>query len=156
MYLKYHPDGTAESQTYEFLPGRVRVSKAQVVEKLYSKAIGEKATWEQFKIAVMQGSIAARRVLLWMLMSQVHPSLRYEDVPDFFEEEVTVEWSRRELQDMHDGIEQSSMPDGEKETVLARLREEIATAPTGDDDPLPEAEEVGKAEPSTSCDEPTG
>jgi hypothetical protein len=153
LFLKYHPEGATEPTTYEFLPGRVRVSRAQLVEKVYSRALGEKATWEQFKIAVVQGSIAARRVLLWLLMSQIHPTLRYEDVPDFYEDEVTVEWSRQELQDMYDGLERAQMPDGEKETLLARLREEIAGAPTGDDDPLPEADQ-GKASPI--CEPPTG
>lgn len=155
MFLKYHPEGATESTTYEFLPGRVRAAKAQIIEKIYSKAIGEKATWEQFKIAVMQGSIAARRVLLWHLMSDVHPTLRFEDVPDFFEEEVVVEWSRKELQDMIDGFERAEMPDAEKAMVLARLREELNAAPGGDDDPLPEAEQ-GKAEPLENSEEPTG
>lgn len=56
-------------------------------------------TWDEFQKAILGGSIAARRVLLWHLLKREHPPLRLDDV-SFRTGEVEVEFEKCELVDL--------------------------------------------------------
>lgn len=148
MFVTYRPDGQ-KPQVFEFRPGRVLSSHAMMIEKRYAKALGEKsATWDQFKAAVMSGSSVARRVLLWHLLSRTHPTVRFEDTPDFYEGELLVEHSKEELSEMREMLEKSpSIPESDLAIILTKLDVEMMTAR--------EDGELGKA-PSTTSGESTG
>lgn len=141
MYVTYTPDG-GEPQRWEFRPGRVRASRAAMLERRYSKlAGGDTKTWDQFKADIQRGSADARRVLLWHLISMDHPTVRIEDV-DPTEDELLVEHSRTELAELRAEVARTkAIDDEQREMILTRLDEEIATAP--DDD-------AGKAPSTTS------
>jgi len=131
---------------WDFRPGRIRNSRAALIEKLYSKVVGERQTYEAFKLAVQQGSAPARQVLLWHLQSLDHPTLRLEDV-DFAEDELSVEYTVSELQQFRDTMAgQSSLDQAQREQFLAILESEIQRAPEDD---------WGKA-PSSSASPATG
>lgn len=130
MFLTYTPEG-GQPQVFEFSPGRVRQSRAEMLERRYSKLAGEKLTWDQFKMDVVKGSASARRVLLWHFLSQQHPTLRVEDV-DPYEDELVLQFSRKELEDMRAEVAKSPLSDLDKDTILAKFDEEIATAPDSD------------------------
>jgi len=117
VFVTYKPDGSAEPTRWDFKPGRIRAVQSALLEKLFSKLSGEKQTYEQFKAAVQQGSSAARRVLLWHLQSLDHPTLRIEDV-DYAEDELLVEFSRGELEDMRETIAKVKGVDEEQRSLM--------------------------------------
>lgn len=146
MRVTYQPDGSAEPKSWDFVPGKVRNQRASLIEKLFSREYGERQTYEQFKVAVQQGSSPARRVLLWHLQGLEHPTIRLDDV-DFAEGELVVEFTRSELAEMHDIISRMKGQDeAQTAMMLAAIEAQMETAP--DDD-------GGKA-PSTTSESATG
>lgn len=128
MFVTLSPEGE-DPQVWEFDPRKVRASQAEMVERRYGKQ------WDVFLADLMQGSIIARRVLLWHLIRGTHHTLKYEDTPDFYAGELTVEFSRAELGNMRDTIETNrAVPESDRSMMLAALDEEIAKAPTGVDE----------------------
>lgn len=162
MFLRYKVDGEPGDNLYEVRPDKTPRKRAAIAEKLYSRAVGERRTWEQLKADAVNGGIEARSVLLWVAMTATHPTMRFEDIPDFEVGALELEYSRQELRDMRDGLARSDvMLENEKNAALSQLAEAIETAPVGSDEPDPEPdpaiEEPGKAggepetgEPSTS------
>lgn len=156
MFVVHQPAGASKPTHYEFRPEKVLTSKAVIAEKLYSKACGERRTWEMLVADARQGSIAARKVVLWLAMSADHHTLRYEDMPDLAVGEISMEYSRQELREMRAGIAESNeILEQEKAAMLAGLDRQIEDAEAGSDEPDPEPEaEPGKAEeivdPSTT------
>lgn len=120
MYVTYSPE-SGDVQRWVF-DGKVRQSKAEMIEKRYG------GTFEQWRSAVQAGDSKARRVLLWHLMSQDHPTLRYEDVPDFYVDELVVEFTADELRTIRENVAKASLAADEKETMLAMLDGQIAEA----------------------------
>lgn len=136
MFVDYTPEGQA-TQRLEFKPGRVRLSEAQMIEFTYKKLAGEARTYTQFVDDVRMGSAVARRVLLHHLLRKQHPTIRIDDV-DPLDGEIVTLFHKAELEEMRDMAEKSSaLSPSEKAQFLARLDDEIATAP--------DAEEPGKA-----------
>lgn len=128
MFVTYKPEGN-DPQIWEFDPNKVRASQAEMVEKRYGQP------WDVFLRDLIKGSMLARRVLLWHLTRLSHHMLRFEDTPDFYAAELTVEYSREELQALRDEAEKSkAITDDERTAALAALDEEIAKAPTGVDE----------------------
>lgn len=122
MYVTYTPEETGTPQRWEFDPTRVRASKAEMIEKRYGEP------WDQWQAAVQQGSMKARRVLLWHLMTQDHPTMRADDVPDFLAGEVIVEHTVAELREIRERVEKATMSDDEREPILAAIDTEITDA----------------------------
>ncbi len=141
MFVTYTPEG-GDPQTWEFRPGRVRASRAAMLERRYSKLAGEGKTWDQFKADVQRGSADARRVLLWHLVTLDHPTTRIEDV-DPLEDELVVEHSREELLDLRYEVEKSkTMDDATRMMLLEKLDEEIESAREDDSGKAPSTTSV--------------
>ncbi|MFF0469328.1 hypothetical protein ACFYPX_18090 [Micromonospora zamorensis] len=121
MHVTYTPEG-GTAQRWDFNPGRVRAAEAELIEKRYGKA------WDQFRADVQTGSMKARRVLLWHLLRREHHTLRFEDVPDFYTDELLVEHSVDELTLMREKLAQADLPDGDRDQMLAMLDIELAEA----------------------------
>lgn len=121
MHVTYRPED-GEEQRWEFVPGRVRQSAAELVEKRFGK------NWDIFCAGVQSGDSKARRVLLWHLLRQEHHTLRLEDVPDFFMDELVVEHSVDELHTLRDRLMKTDMPEDEREQMLVALDLEISEA----------------------------
>lgn len=121
MLVTFSP-GDGDPQTWAWSPGRVLVSEAAIVEKVYGK------TWEMFAAEVQQGSAQARRVLLWHLQRRTHSMLRFEDAPDFYADQLVIEYDAVELREMRDGVESAGMPQAERDIALAAIDREIASA----------------------------
>jgi hypothetical protein len=134
MFVTFSPaDGDAQRWSYD--PDEVMASKAEMIEKRFG------ASWEAFGAAVIQGSMRARRVLLWHLMTLTHPSIRYEDVADFRSKDLLVEFSAAELVRMRDRLAKANLPEAEREQITTALdiqitdamaREELDTRPAAD------------------------
>lgn len=119
MFVTYTPED-GETQRWEFSPGRVRQSDAALIEKQYGQ------TWERFCGDVQAGSIKARRVLLWHLMRRDHHTLRFEDVPDFYADEVVIEHNASELASFRERLLKAGLPEMELAAAVAMLDDEIA------------------------------
>lgn len=170
MFLRYRADGDGADTLYEFRPEKTPWNRATIAEKLYSKAVGERRTWEQLVADALQGGIAARRVALWIAMCADHPLLRFEDIADVEVGQLSMEYSRAELRRGRDQIAAADhLLEADKAAQLAMLDREIASAPVGKDEPQPDpdpavAEPVdgtGKAHgssdaASSSCETSTG
>lgn len=142
MHVTYSPE-SGDVQSWEFNPDTVRSSKAEMIEKRFGQS------WDQWKAAVQQGSIKARRVLLWHLMTQQHPTMRMEDMPDFAAGELVVEYTAGELRALRANVEKSKALSAEdKVDVLAALDGEIEAAALRDGENAEDAdpdETPGKA-----------
>ncbi|HET6262353.1 MAG TPA: hypothetical protein VFG99_08965, partial [Chloroflexia bacterium] len=123
MLVTYKPEGSPAEQhrSWEFDPGKVRSVRAEMIEKRYGQRY---AVWVT---NIQSGEARARRVLLWHLLNAEHPTLKLEDIPDFYMEEVEVDYALADLQRLRREIVESSMDDASKEGVLDRLDLEIAT-----------------------------
>jgi hypothetical protein len=125
VFVNYAPKGEP-AQQWEYSPEHVRAAEAELIEKRFD------GTFDQFNMALLQGSMRARRVLLWHMLKRKHLELRLEDV-DFASGELKVEFTRDELQQMHDEAATSkAIPDKDRDLMLLTLRAQIDKAPAGD------------------------
>lgn len=122
MIVTYTPKGQ-EPQTFEYDSGDVRAKDAELMETKSG------IPWENFGLLVMQGMMKARRVLLWHLLRETHPSLRLDDV-DFAARELKVEFNAKENKELRDVVvsKSSAIPAEQREAVLAQLDADIAKA----------------------------
>lgn len=123
MFVKYTPKGD-KAQRFEWDPDQVRAGEAEAIEKRFGD------TWDNFRVSVMQGSVRARRILLWHLLKRQHPALSLDDV-DFATGELIVEYSKTELAAVLAEVEKNvdAIPEGQRQMVLDRLHAELAAAP---------------------------
>lgn len=119
MKVTYKPDG-GEPQLWTWDPGDVRQSEAEAIQKRYG------GTWDDFAAGVRNGDARARRILLWHFQRQTHPTLRYEDTPDFRMRELTVEFDVDELIAIRDRVLKADLPAEERDAALASVEYEIA------------------------------
>lgn len=124
MHVTYTPEDKQDGdrQVWDFDPARVRSSVAEVIEKRYGEP------WDQFTVAVQQGNMRARRVMLWHLLSRDHIGLRYEDVPDFYAGELVVQFSVKELTALRERVEKASISPDKQEQALAGIDIELTDA----------------------------
>lgn len=123
MYLSYTPEGQ-ETQRFHYEPGKVRTSESEAIEDRTGLSYGG-----DFKIALLKGSMRARRALLWTFLRRQHPTMRYEDV-DFADGEVTLELDTDEVQAELDALATSSaVPEDDRRVAEAIYREQLKTAP---------------------------
>lgn len=121
MLVTYKPeDGSEQSWQFDFK--RVRRSEAIILEKQY----GAGRTWGQFAMACMQGSAEALTLLLWMLQRRGHPALRFEDVPDFYLDEIDLDFGADEWRQMRD--EAATSDDPQAPMALAVANQKLAEA----------------------------
>lgn len=128
MLVTYKPED-GDEQRWEFDFQRVRRSEAIIIEKQY----GSGRTYTQFQMAAMQGSVEALTLLLWMLQRRDHPTLRLEDVPDFYVDEIVLDFGADEWRAMRDEAAKSDDPQAamaaaiaEQKLVEAEAREQAA------------------------------
>lgn len=125
MLITYTPTDPAdgEARTWAFNPRRIKATVCVAIEKVAGRPY---ADWAE---AALHGDVAAVRVLLWYVMKQEHPVLRFEDTPDFYIDEVVVESDVDELREMRDNA--VSMPlkpgvtEAERAELLATIDREI-------------------------------
>ncbi len=145
MLVTYKPEG-AEPQSWEFNPSKVRTSRAEMIEKRYGH------NFNVFTKAIQAGDAKSRRVLLWHLLNLQHPTLRFEDTPDFMFGELEIEYSITEMQKLRRELAESALDDSEKEMILRRMDLEIATMLGKEDGEPLTAEDLGKEQTSSKSD----
>lgn len=122
MFVTYRPED-GESQEWVFDPKRVKASQGEMIEKRFG------GNFDQWLAALQQGNMKARRVLLWHLMSLSHPTLRYEDTPDFYAGELEVQYNVAELRELRDQVARNKQLDSEeRDLILGRIDAELEEA----------------------------
>lgn len=121
MFITYAPaDGAPQS--WDFDSNDIPSSAAEVIERRFGE------NFEVWQAGVQSGNMRARRVLLWYLLWRQHPSLRYEDTPDFTVKEVKIEWTVAELTEIREVTMQRSMPEDKRERALSAIDYELTKA----------------------------
>jgi hypothetical protein len=123
VFVTYSPaDG--DEQRWEFHAGEVLAQDAEAIEKAFVD------TWDSWLMMVLKGGMRARRVLLWHCIKIQHPSLKFDDLPNFRVDELKVEYDRDELTKIREGIEgQQQLDDNTREVALAWLDNQLKQAP---------------------------
>lgn len=119
MEVVYRPED-GDEQRWTFDPGRVRVAEGEMIQKRFS------GTWADFVHGVQTGDLRARRVLLWHLLRRDHHTLRYEDTPDFFVDEVTVHYTAAELTAVRSRLMKADLPEAELAGLIAAINVELS------------------------------
>lgn len=139
MFVTYRPEG-GEERRWVFDPKKVRASKAEMIEK----RAGE--NWDAWLVSVQAGSMRARRVLLWHLLTLEHHGMRFEDTPDFYAGELVIEHSVSELLDIKDRVMKASIPAEQRDQIVAALDVEIADAMLREGQAEPEGKALSKSD----------
>lgn len=122
MKVTYSPAGR-EPTTYEFDHLRVPMSRATIIERMWKGCPGVPSTFSGWRMAVMQESAHARRILLWHLLTSGGLVIRFDDIDPLFGE-VEVDVTLTELVDMRNAIaDQKPRTDEDKATQADRLAE---------------------------------
>jgi hypothetical protein len=161
MFVAFTPRD-ADRQTWDFVPDDVLQSEAELIEKFYA------ASFDEFLNGVRAGVSRARKVLLFHLMRQTHPTYKFRDVPDYRVGELKVEFSAAELVEIRDRFDRMDTDGDEEASTAFRARLEVeltdailrehgdatvavdddpAPPPPTDGDPVPVDEPVAAVEP---------
>jgi hypothetical protein len=131
MFLIYQPEGQDEPTRWRYNPKKLMSVEREDIERRTDK------NFSDFTTAVLQGNSLCRRALLFTFLRRDHPKTKFEDV-DFAWDELTLEYSRQELQEMR------------KTVVETQHGDQLAAALTNIDqaieDAFDDAQESGKAE----------
>lgn len=135
MKVNYKPEDPADGDPREwsFNPARVRSAVCIVIEKQWGKG-----DYDDWRDAVLKGDTAARRVLLWHLLKQENATLRFDDTPDFYYDELVVEADVVELRALREQVASTVLTPGrteaDRDEVLRMIDAELAEK-TEDADP---------------------
>ncbi len=105
MLVTWDPEDGTEKQTWQFDPDDVPRKRATEIEKLHG------AGYDQWIVALQSGEIGARAILLWYMMTDVHPKLQFKDVPDFRVRQLKTEMTVAELRDLWKRIKRMRLSD---------------------------------------------
>lgn len=134
MKVNYKPEDSADGDPREwsFNPARVRSAVCIVIEKQWGKG-----DYDDWRDAVLKGDTAARRVLLWHLLKQENPTLRFDDTPDFYYDELVVEADVVELRALRAQVASTVLSPGrteaDRDEVLRMIDAELAEKGESDD-----------------------
>jgi hypothetical protein len=122
LFVIYQPED-GDRQEWTFNPGRVRATEGQVLLREFGQI-----SWDMFIQGIRQNDLHARRVLLWHLIRRQHPMVKFADTPDFYADEMTVEFSTVELAEMLDKVASTKVSAAEKEQLTALFEAELEIA----------------------------
>lgn len=123
MFLVYKPEGQPE-QRWHFQPGRVRTGSMILLQKVTGLKYGQ-----EFKQALLEGDVIARRALLWLHLRQDHPTIRVEDV-EFADDELLLVQDKDELVASIEQLENmTGIPEDERAAGLSMMRQQLLEAP---------------------------
>lgn len=122
MYLIYSPEGSDEPQRWRYDPRRLMSADREMIERRCG------VPYAEFSQLVLKGHSLCRRALLFVFLRRDHRGIRWEDV-DFAWDELTLEYSKGELQRMRqDLLDSDALSGGELTAALTQLDREIEAA----------------------------
>lgn len=123
MQVTWDPENGEQPQVWQFDPDDVFRKDAELIEKHYARG-----SYDQWRAALMIGEIAARAVLLWYMLKQVHPKVRYEDVPDFRVRQLKTEMGTSELKMLWERVKRMKLDADTREAFNAQFEADMADA----------------------------
>lgn len=130
MFLVYTPEGQTEPTRWRYNPKKLMSVEREDLERRTEKNFAD------FTSAVLQGNSLCRRALLFTFLRRDHAKTRFEDV-DFAWDELTLEYSRQELERMRANILETLHGD-QLAAALTAIDKQI-------EDAFDDTEESGKA-----------
>jgi hypothetical protein len=91
----WDPEDGSEKQQWHFDSEDVDFRRAKEIEKLYTAG-----TYDQWVAGLRTGEMEARAILLWHMLTNVHPKLQYKDLPQFRVRQLKVEMTVAELEEL--------------------------------------------------------
>ncbi|KIF69246.1 hypothetical protein HY68_12655 [Streptomyces sp. AcH 505] len=131
MFLVYTPEGQAEPTRWRYNPKKLMSVEREDLERRTDR------NFSQFTTDVLQGNALCRRALLFTYLRRDHAKVKFEDV-DFAWDELSLEYSRQELQQMRERMLENLHGD-QLAGALVTIDAEIETA-------FDDVEEAGKAQ----------
>lgn len=122
MDVTYDPEDGSPVRTWTFDPDDLLRSEAQAIEKAYG------GPWEQFINSLRVKDAKARTVLMWHLLKQDHPKLKFDDTPDFRMRQMVVEQSSAELRAVYEEIGKMKLSEDHREAFEAAYTASIRDA----------------------------
>lgn len=122
MFVEWDPENGEQKQTWTFDPGDVTRKSAMSMEKHYG------GSWDQLLQGLQMGQMQARAVLLWYMLTQVHPKLKFEDVPDFRVRQLTVHMGVSELRDLWERAKRIKLTADQREAFEAQFESDMRDA----------------------------
>lgn len=120
MLVIWDPEDGSDKQTWHFDADDVPRKRAEEIETFYRKSGG--ASYDGWKIGLQSGEIGARAILLWYMLTQVHPKLNFKDVPDFRVRQLKVEMTVEELKGLWKQIQRMGLDDDKKSDMERAFR----------------------------------
>lgn len=123
MDVKYDPEDGSPVRTWTFDPEDLLRSEAAAMEKAYG-GVALEVLINDLRIR----NAKARAVLLWHLLKQDHPHLKFPDTPDFRMRQMTVEMSSAELKAVYDQMARTKMDDDMRDAFEAAYQRDYQDA----------------------------
>ena len=132
MLLNYTPEGE-EAQQWPVKLDKLMSSEAEAIEKVTG------LTYEEFSLALVKGSITARRALLWVMLKRTSPTLRHGHIDPPINS-IVLEFEPDEWRDIRAAVaDDEDLTDEERASALSAIDEQLADA--GDETPKVPASE---------------
>lgn len=122
MQVTFDPENGEPKQEWTFDPDDVLRSEATAIEKAYGEP------WEAWVSSLQIRNAKARTVLLWHLIKQDHPRLKFDDTPDFRMRQLTVQMSSVELQTLYDQMARMKMNEDIRDAFEAAFQRDYQDA----------------------------
>lgn len=122
MLVEWDPENGEDKQSWMFDPDDVFRKEALGIEKHYG------GSYDQFQAALLIGEMNARGVLLWHMLCQVHPKLRFEDVPNFRVRQLKVRQGVRELKRLAERVQKMRLEPETREQFEMQLEVDMREA----------------------------
>lgn len=120
--MTFNPDN-GQKQEWHFDPADVWEDEAEAIEKVADVA------WDNWVMQLRRGNSRVRRSLLWHLIRQDHPGLKFADLPRFRKGELLVEFDVADLTVMREQFAASPrLSEDERESLLLETDAEIEKA----------------------------
>jgi hypothetical protein len=122
MYVEWDPENGEDTQVWQFDEGDVLRKDATLIEKNFG------GSWDQWVAGLQIGQISARTVLLWYMLKLVHPTTRFEDVPDFRVRQLRVQMGVRELKKLGERAKRMKLDPEVRDAFLSQLEMDMKDA----------------------------
>jgi len=122
MQVEWDPENGEDKREWQFDPDEVFRKDASLIEKHFG------GSFDQWRAGLMIGNIDARAVLLWYMLKQVHPSVKFEDVPNFRVRQLKTELGTLELKTLWKRAEKMKMDPDTREAFNAQFEGDMQDA----------------------------
>lgn len=122
MFVTWKPENGENDVNWDFDPDELLNSESRAIEKAYGES------FEQWMNGLRLSEAKARAVLLWHLLRQAHPKVRFEDTPDFRNRQLKVEMSSSEIVKLRDRMSRTRMNDDRREALMAAIDVDLQDA----------------------------